>query len=59
MWALFLLSALAFAVVTLIVIWIAYRLYLNIVKEEHKTKLELKKMDMDELKENEKEKKVI
>ncbi|MFR0074471.1 MAG: hypothetical protein ACLRVD_08940 [Blautia caecimuris] len=57
MWALFLLSALVFAVVTLIVIWIAYRLYLNIVKEEHKTKLELKKMDMDELKENEKENK--
>lgn len=57
MWALFLLSALAFAIVTLIVIWIAYRLYLNIVKEEHKTKLELKKMDMDELKENEKENK--
>lgn len=57
MWALFLLSALVFAVVTLIVIWIAYRLYLNILKEEHKTKLELKKMDMDELKENEKENK--
>lgn len=57
MWALFLLSALVFAVVTLIVIWIAYRLYLNIVKEEHKTKLELKKMDMDKLKENEKENK--
>lgn len=57
MWALFLLSALVFAVVTLIVIWIAYRLYLNNVKEEHKTKLELKKMDMDELKENEKENK--
>lgn len=49
MWVLFLLSAMGFAIATIILIYIGHKIYLAMVKDEKEQKLKLKKLN-EELK---------
>lgn len=49
MWVLFLLSAMGFAIATIILIYIGHKIYLAMVKDEKEQELKLKKLN-EELK---------
>lgn len=49
MWVLFLLSAMGFAIATIILIYIGHKIYLAMVKNEKEQELKLKKLN-EELK---------
>ena len=49
MWVLFLLSAMGFAITTIILIYIGHKIYLAMVKDEKEQELKLKKLN-EELK---------
>lgn len=49
MWVLFLLSAMGFAIATIVLIYIGHKIYLAMVKDEKEQELKLKKLN-EELK---------
>ena len=51
MWALFLLSAMGFAIATIILIYIGHKIYLAMVKDEKEQELKLKKLNEELLNE--------
>lgn len=52
MWVLFLLSAMGFAIATIILIYIGHKIYLAMIKNEKEQELKLKKLN-EELKKEE------
>ena len=52
MWVLFLLSAMGFAIATIILIYIGHKIYLTMVQNEKKQELKLKKLNEELKKEN-------
>lgn len=52
MWVLFLLSAMGFAIATIILIYIGHKIYLAMVKNEKEYELKLKKLNEELKKEN-------
>lgn len=52
MWVLFLLSAMGFAIATIILIYLGHKIYLAMVKNEKEQELKLKKLNEELKKEN-------